>query len=418
METIALFTAALGLTPPWEVAEVRFEASAGGGRGELSLGLDFPRGSRFPCPRCGTACPVHDTAEKQWRHLDFFQHVTLLKARVPRTDCAQDGVLQVLVPWAREGSGFTLLFEAYVMFMAGEMPVAALARLLGEHDTRLWRVVEAHVAEARESVDMSGVTAVVADETARARGQSYVTLFAEPGEQKSRVLYVTDGNDHRTFHRFRQDFTAHGGKPVQVRDLAMDMSGAFQKGAAETLPWAAITFDRFHVMKLINEAVDEVRREEARGCPELRGTRFEWLRNPRDLSADAQARIDSLSRLGLRTAQAYQLRLVLQTLWSMPDLETARRYLNTWCNWAFKECRSKGLVPMRRAARTVRDHARGILNYFRRRMTTAVLEGINSIAQAARARARGYRNPQTFKTIIYLIAGRLRFNLPTLTHSA
>lgn len=383
----------------------------------MDLELDFPRGSRFPCPRCGTACPVHDTLEKQWRHLDFFQHVTFLKARVPRTDCPKDGVHQVPVAWAREGSGFTLLFEAYVMLLSPEVPMAVLARSLGEHDTRLWRVVEAHVKVARESVDMSEVTALVVDETSRAKGQNYVTLFAEPGAEHSRVLYVTEGRDADTFHRFQEDFRAHGGEPVKVRDLAMDMSGAFQKGAAETLPFAEITFDHFHVIKLVNEAVDEIRREEARGCPELRGTRFAWLRNPRDLRTDEQTRIDSLSRLGLRTAEAYQLRLVLQTLWCMPDLQTAHNYLKTWIGWALKATGSKPMRPLRRAALTIREHSRGILNYFRRRMTSAVLEGINSLAQAARARARGYRNSSTFKTIIYLIAGRLRFDLPPLTHT-
>lgn len=417
MDTPDLFRVALGLASPWEVKAVRFSASSAGGRGQLDLELDFPRGSRFPCPRCGTACPVHDTAEKQWRHLDFFQHLTLLKARVPRTECPQDGVLLVPVPWAREGSGFTQLFEAYVMLLAPQIPVAVLARALGVQDTRLWRIIGAYVEAARRSVDMGQVEAVLVDETARARGQSYVTLFAEPGERRSRVLFVTEGRDHQTFHRFLEDLTAHGGKASRVRDIAMDMSGSFQKGAAETLPWAEVTFDRFHVMKQLNEAVDEVRREESRSRPELRGTRFEWLRNPRDLRVDERARIESLGRIGLRTAQAYQLRLVLQGMWSMPDLETARRYLQTWIGWALKESRSKVMKPMLRAARTIRDHARGILNYFRGRLTTAVLEGINSLVQAARARARGYRNPRTFIYMAYLIAGRLDFDLPALTHS-
>lgn len=417
MDTPALFKVALGLTPPWDVSAVRFSATASGGRGQLDLELDFPRGSRFPCSRCGTTCPVHDTSEKQWRHLDFFQHLTFLKARVPRTNCSKDGVHQVAVPWAREGSGFTLLFEAFVMLMAPEVPMAALARTVGVHDTRLWRVVQAHVAKAREAVDMSEVTALVVDETSRARGQAYVTLFAEPGRVRSRVLYVAEGHDASTFHRFLEDFKAHGGDPVLVRDIAMDMSAGFQKGAAEKLPWAEITFDRFHVMKLVNEGVDEIRREETKGHPELRGTRFAWLRNRRDLRTDEKARIDSLSSLGLRTALAYQMRLVLQTLWCMEDLPRAQTYLKTWLGWAFKDTRSRAMGPMRKVARTIRDHSRGILNYFRGRMTTAVLEGINSLAQAARARARGYRNPRTFTTLIYLIAGRLRFDLPSLTHT-
>lgn len=423
MDTNLLFQAALGLAPPWTVDRVTFDPKGGEGRGQLDIHLDFPAGSRFPCPKCGSACAAHDTAERTWRHLDFFQHMAYLHARVPRTDCKDHGVLTVAVPWAREGSGFTMLFEAYVMLMGAEMPVAALSRIVGEHDTRLWRILEWHVEDARKRVKVEEVDALVVDETSRAKGHEYVTLFAEPGKTKGRVLFVADGRDHFTFKAFLKDFAAHGGVAAQVRDIAMDMSGAFLRGAAETLPFAAITFDRFHVMKLVSDAIDEVRRAESRERPELKGTRYDWLRNPDSLSAEGCERVTSLAAQNVRTAKAYQLRLNLQPLWEQQDADAAKTYLSKWCRWALRVTRPRkdgkptGYEPMRRAATTIRDHAQGILHYFRRRMTTAVLEGINSIAQAARSRARGYRNPSTFKTMIYLLAGRLQFALPPLTHT-
>lgn len=423
MEIHALFQAALGLVPPWQVVGIEFdEAKDSPERGRLTLRLDFPRGSRFACPQCGTSCAVHDTSEKSWRHLDFFQHEAYLHARVPRTGCPEHGVLQVPVPWAREGSGFTLLFEAYVMLLASEMPMKALARVVGEHDTRLWRLVMAHVRKARAGVDMSQVRELVVDETSRAKRHQYVTLFAEPGREQARVLFVADGASHRTFHEFVADLEAHGGRPEAIRDLCMDMSEAFQKGAAETLPFAAITFDRFHVMKLVNEGVDAVRRLERDGHPELRHTRYDWLTNPKRLSQEQAERIEQLSRLHLKTAKAYQMRLVLQYLWSYRSIAWAGKYLRRWCAWVLRASPAgildlDLLQPMRRVARTLRANARGVLNYFRRRLTSAVLEGINGLVQAARSRARGYRNPITFKTMIYLIAGRLTFGLPSLTHS-
>jgi transposase len=231
METRDLFQAALGLTPPWQVSDVSFEKDDDGGRSQLQIRVDFPRGSRFPCPECGELCPVHDAAEHRWRHLNFFEHHTYLHARVPRTLCGERGAVPVPVPWAREGSGFALLFEAYLMMMAPEMPMAAIARQLSEHDTRLWRVVHHHVAEARAQVDMSQVEDLVVDETSRARGQSYVTLFAEPKPSKTRVLFATQGRSHRTFEAFARDLREHGGHPSQIRNLCMDMSAAFEKGA-------------------------------------------------------------------------------------------------------------------------------------------------------------------------------------------
>jgi len=423
METNELFQAVLGLTPPWRVTQVTFDPKGGAGRGQVDIQVEAVGASSFPCPECGGSWPAHDTVEKTWRHLDLFQHLTFLHARVARTRCGTHGVRLTSVPWAREGSGFTLFFEAYVMMLAPQMPMAQVAKAVGEHDTRLWRLAEAHVERARERVDMSKVEAVIVDETARARGQCYVTLFAEPGEQQGRVLFVTEGRGSDTFLAFAADFASHGGSPAQIRDVAMDMSAAFMKGAAETLTFAEVTFDRFHVMKLLGDATDEIRRIEVKERPELKGTRYDWLRNPRSLSAEGCERVTSFHRMNLRTAKAYQARLNLQNLWKMPTLQLAREYLRRWCTWAKRVTASKdpnvaaGFAPLRRAVETIREHTHGILNYFRRRMTTALLEGFNSLVQAARSRARGYRSPATFMTMIYLIAGRLDFGLPDLIHS-
>lgn len=169
LDVFGLFGAALGLRPPWRVASVEFDKA----RGKIDIGLDFPRGSRFVCPQgiCGgSVCPVHDTMEKSWRHLDFFEHQALLSARVPRVDCAEHGVHLVAVPWARPGSGFSLLMEAAILTLAKQMPIAPVAAMAREHDTRVWRVVEHHVTAARAKLDLSGVTKVGCDETSARRG--------------------------------------------------------------------------------------------------------------------------------------------------------------------------------------------------------------------------------------------------------
>ena len=152
-----LFSLAIGLVPPWLVDHVTFTVE----EKLLDLHINFPAGSRFACTVCGEECPVHDTREHTWRHMDFFQHEAYLHARVPRVACPQHGVHQVAVPWAGEGSQFTLLFEALIMTLVRDMPVLTVARMIGETDTLLWRVIKHYVSEARTTVNMADVHASV-----------------------------------------------------------------------------------------------------------------------------------------------------------------------------------------------------------------------------------------------------------------
>lgn len=405
MRDVDVFQQALGLTPPWQVEDCEFDPEAG----RLDLHLDFPPGSEFACPVCGREdCKAYDTTEKTWRHLNFFEHRTYLHARIPRVECAECGVKLVEVPWAREGSGFTLLFEGFVLALVKEMPVAAVARLVGEHDTRLWRILHHYVDRAREEADFSEVTRVGVDETSAKRGHNYITLFCDLEE--ANVLFATQGRDHTTFGRFRLDLLAHGGRPEQISEFCMDMSAAFLKGAEWQFPEAGIVFDKFHVMKLVNDAVDEVRRAERKERPELKRSRYVWLKNPKNLTKKQKERLEALipSKLGLRTARAYRIKLALQEFWTLPPV-LAADFLKRWHFWATHS----QLEPIVRVAQTLKEHWNGILHWFRARISNGILEAINSLVQAAKAKARGYRTTRNLITMVYLTSGKL--DLP-VTH--
>jgi transposase len=269
-----LFQAALGLLPPWLVERCTFDETVG----RLDIYLDFPRGSVFSCPVCQAGnCKACDTDSLIWRHLNFFQHQAFLHARTPRVNCSHCGIHRVAVPWARPDSGFTLLFEALVMMLARSMPVLAVGRVVGEHDTLTLRIVTHYVNAARAKADQSRISRVGIDETASRRGQKYVSLFVDLPERK--VVFVTPGKDASTVASFAADLQMHGGDPAAVTEVSVDMSKAFAKGIAASLPNAKITFDKFHVVSLVNNAVDEVRRLERKDHPELAGSRYVWL-NP------------------------------------------------------------------------------------------------------------------------------------------
>ena len=271
--------------------------------------------------------------------------------------------------------------------------------------SRLWRVVHHYVAQGRARIDASDVTQIAVDETAARRGHDYITLFVDIDQ--ARVLFATEGRDANTVAAFADDLTAHGGDPEAIDEVCIDMSPAFIKGVAESLPAAAITFDRFHAVKLINDAVDQVRRAEQKGQNLLRGTRYIWLRNPANLSDRQRETLEKLPTHHLKTARAYQIRLAFQELYDQARAETAAGYLKKWYFWATHS----SLEPVIDAAHTVKRHWHGILRWFDSAIANGLIEGINSLVQAAKAKARGYRTIRNLKAMVYLLAGKLDLKL-------
>ena len=405
MKDTELLQKALGLAPPWQVSAAEFDPD----QKRLDIRLDFPKGSTFTCPTCGqVGLKAYDTIEKTWRHLNFFQHEAHLTARVARINCDQCGTRLVDVPWARAGSGFTLLFEAMIMVLAKAMPVKTIAAFVNEHDTRLWRILHHYVDDARKGADHSQVRQVGVDETSRRRGHNYVSLFVDLEE--SRVLFATGGKDASTVKRFKQDLIEHGGDPSAIEEMCCDMSPAFISGVEKQFPEAHLTFDKFHVIKILNDAVDQVRREEIKDRPELKGSRYIWLKNQPNLKVPQMDLLEQLTikKLNLKTSRAYHIKLNFQELYQQP-VEFAETYLKKWYFWATHS----RLEPIINAAYTIKNHWDGVLRWFKSKINNGVLEGINSMIQAAKARARGYRTERNLITMIYLIAGKFKFDLPT-----
>ncbi len=398
-QDLLLFQAALGLSAPWQVTGVEFDPE----RKRLDLRVDFPRGATFCCPECDLeGLKARDTEEKTWRHLDFFEHHAYLTARVPRVECPAHKVRLVKVPWARERSGFTLLFEALIMVMVREMPVASVAAVIGETDMRVWRVVHHYVDRAVEAQNLEGVRRVGIDETSSRRGHEYVAVFADLDER--RAVFVVEGRDHETVQGFSCFLETHGGDPERVEEVCQDMSEAFLKGTLKHLPKAEITFDRYHVKSHLSAAVDEVRREESKHHRErLANTRYMWLKRPAKLTEKQRDLLDELLAQPLQTVRAYTLAQQFDSFYELTDPDTAEEYLSRWIT----EVDSSGLEPLQKFARMLEDHWLGVIRWHHSQVSNGLLEGLNSLIQAAKRRARGYRSNRNFIAMIYLIVAKL-----------
>jgi transposase len=395
-----LFTQALGLAVPWEVVDVKFSPE----QHRIDFHVVCQAGADHACPACGAGgTAVHDWNERSWRHLDFFQYEAYLHAEVPRVKCPHCGkVSQVEVPWARPGSRFTLLFEALVVGLAPLMSVAGLARQMRVGDDPLWRILNHHVKAARALESHAGIEAIGVDETAAKRGQRYISVFFDLGSD--RLLFATEGRSKETFKHFVKDFADHGGVPNEIRRVSMDMSASFQAGVAEQLPEATVCFDRFHVVALASEALDEVRRAEQKSAPELKGSRWALLKKPLDWTVKQLNAMYTLQRSNLKTARAWRLKEALREIYrTATSPEEAEPLLARWRSWASR-CR---LEPFKKLARTLKTHWEGVLNGFNEGCHNGKVEAMNRSLQEARARARGYRRTENFINMAYLIAGKL-----------
>ena len=407
-----LFNELLGLGLNWEVAENRFDAGSG------TVYLEIKETSRvwesLRCPKDGGLVFCYDHTEVlSWRHLNVFQHRCEITCRLPRGKCRQCGhVFRVAPPWEGLSSHFSKEFEAYALLLLREMPVAKVAEVTGESDTRLWRMIFKHVDGAYAQADFGDVCCVGVDEMGVRRGQEYISVFAEL--LGKRVLFATEGRDSQTWAAFVQALQAHNGDPRAITQVTMDMSAAYEKGVKENCRNAQVVFDKFHVIAQANQTVDQVRRaelrldnEEARAA--LRQTRWLWRKNPQDLSPQEQTRLAGINK-SLCTAKAYQMRLVLQDIYRSPNATIAQWRLRVWCRWVRWVARHKLWVfkPMVRMAQMVEDHLQGILAHWKWGLTNAFMEGLNSVFSAVKRKARGYRSSVYLITILYLVAGKLR----------
>jgi transposase len=404
MDELSLFSLALGLAKPWKVADLKFSKEDG----RLDLWLDFAKGAKFPCPSCPDTPEgeVHDTQDRTWRHLNFFQYETYLHARVPRIRCGTCGVKQVEVPWARPGSGFTLLFELLVLSLSREMSVAAVAELTSEHANRLWRILGHYVERARQEVDLDGFKRLGIDEFSLRKGQVYMTAFSDL--DASRVVFLAEGRKKGVVGEFIEDLETRGVDPGQIEVVCCDMWDPYLNGIGTHLHEARVVFDRFHVMAQMNMALETVRRREQQENVVLKKSRFLWLKNPANLTTGQEARLKSLKRLDLKTARAYQIKLALARFWEFRHPGRAIAYLRRWYYWATHS----RLEPVIRAARTIKCYWKGVVSYLDARVTNGVVEGLNSKIKTAMKRAYGFKHVEYLRTIVYLIAGRLTFNYP------
>ncbi len=229
MKPEELFHELLGLGANWRVTELVYLK---GGRGEVRIVIEDTAAliESLNCKEDGSSVRLYDhSAKRTWRHLNIFEHECFIECSLPRVKCSKCGTLTtVKAPWEGKIKGFTLLFEAFALTLLREMTVNAASRILGEHDTRLWRLLKGYVQEAYQEADFSELKTVGCDELSARKGHNYLSVFADL--EAKQVVYATEGKDASTWDRFAEELPKHNAKAQQIKTVSIDMSPAYKEG--------------------------------------------------------------------------------------------------------------------------------------------------------------------------------------------
>ena len=413
MDSVELYRQLLGLTTPWTVERVDLDMA----KQHVEVHVGHPAGQRFACPECGRELGVYDhLAERVWRHLDSCQFLTYLHARPPRVSCPEHGVHQVTLPWAQAGSRFTNLFEALAIDVLRAANVKRAAGILRITWDEAWHLMERAVLRGRAAKGAAVAKRIGIDEKAIAKGHRYMTLVCDL--QESTVEYIGEDRKEASLAAYFEAFPKE--QRAQIEAISLDMWPAYIQSCRDQVPDAdgKMVFDRFHIMRHVVDAVDQVRKREHQalmqaGDTTLAKSKYLWLTNPSNMTDKARERFNELKGAELKTGRAWALKEALRNLWHYASAAWAAKFWKRWYFWATHS----RLAPMVKVARLIARHLPNVLTYFRHRITNAVVEGLNSKIATVQKRACGYRNPDHFKIAVYFHCGGLNLYPATVTHT-
>ena len=413
MSSTDLYTQILGLQSPWHIDRVELDE----GSQQVLVFVRKSGSEQLACPQCGKHAPGYDSRQRRWRHLDTCQFQTVLVCDAPRVNCGECGIHAARLPWAAPNSGFTTMFENFVIAWLKEASTAAVARMLGLSWTAIDGIMARAVKRGRSRKCSSAPAHTCIDEVSSKRGHRYLSIVSD-GERGTVEFIAED----RTTAALAPWFASLSAQQLAgIKTVSMDMWAPFINVVSSHLPDAQqkICFDKFHIAKHLGDAVNTVRRRENKalieqGRDDLKGTRFDWLRNPQNFTRSQWREFKELTDSVLKTARAWALREAAMSLWHYASRTWAEKQWKRWLSWAMRS----RLDPIKKVAKMIRRHLWGIVNAVVHAVDNAPAESINSRIKTVKVRARGFRNTRRMMDAIYFHLGGLDMALrPSEVHA-
>jgi transposase len=383
-----------------------------GGEGVI-VTVRFRRRRRV-CSRCGQTgrqLEIHDRRLKRWRHLDLGANRCVIECELRRLRCRDCGVHLEWVPWARGDAQHTRDFEDVVAWLAQQMAKTPIAGMLRIGWDTVGRIVERVVKDHLDERRLSGLVAIGVDEISYRRGQRYLTSVVD--HHAGAIVWCAPGRNAQTLQAF---FDELGERASSIRAVSIDMSGGYEKAIRENAPAAEVCFDPFHVVRLAQRAVDQVRRDEWNAhershTPKgkwIKGTRWSLLKSPEKQTVGQLALLSEVQQANKPMFRAFLLKEELRLLYQLDDARLAPQHLDAWLAWASRS-RLEAFVKL---ARTIRRHRAGILAAIRLGLNNGRLEGLNSRIRLISHRSFGFHSPDPLIALVYLCCARITIELP------
>lgn len=386
-----IFLQALWLEKPWYVEEFKLDVE----KERLDIYLNFEKWSKFE-NKDWELVSVEQTENKTWKHLFFWQYPTYLHCRVPKLKSKDSKVRMIKLPWTREWSWFTLLFESFALELMKHMPLSKLWEYLQETDERLMRIASYYVNKSKGKANYSEINSWWVDETSSKKGHNYITTFINFKTKK--VSCIVEWKWKETIKAIVEDIEKHWWSREKIKTVSVDFSPSFTAWIIEYIPKASIIYDRFHFMQFISKALDEVRRQETISNKLLKWSRYLWLTNEDKLKEKDKIKLEELKQNNKILAEVYQMKENIKEFFEKDNKQEAIDFLNNWCEWVM----NSKIVVMQKVVKTIKSHWFGIINYIDKKINNWIVEWINSVIQTIKRRARWYKNFDNFCTMIYL----------------
>ena len=403
---VEMFERSIGLKEPWKVTRAEFNDKDK----SVHVYIEAKKTSKYPCPECHKLCRRYDNEDEEriWRHADVVLYPCYIHCRRPRVECEEHGIRVTDAPWSRKGSRNTLLFEGYAMMLAQMSTFEEARKALKISRTAIMHIVSYWVDKAVRETDLSEVERLSIDETSFRKGQSYVTVIGDP--ERRCIIGVENGRNADAVVRFSYEFESKGGESCRISHISMDMSKPYKAGCAECFPYAKTVYDKFHVKKLMLDGMDEVRKEEQG----KKSRNWKWMGRkllmiPQSrMTKDQEQAKDNICRSYPKTGRAYRMVQMFDEVYRNINTQKAEEEFDKLTSWMMHS----RLEPMKKVARSFRKNKEEILEYFENRYTNAFAEGMNSMIQTAKRKARGFRLYESFRTAIFLCVGKLQLSYP------